>query len=111
MSKKIYVGNLSYNVSENAVKEAFAAIGEVLSVRLITDETGRMKGFGFVEMAQDEDAAKAITSLNGTTFMGRNIIVNEARPQTERGRSGGGGPRGKQGGKPFGRGREPGKWR
>lgn len=111
MSKKIYVGNLSYNVSEDAVKEAFAAIGEVLSVRLITDETGRMKGFGFVEMASDEDAAKAIASLNGTTFMGRNVIVNEARPQTERGRSGGGGPRGRQGGKPFGRGREPGKWR
>lgn len=112
MSKKIYVGNLSYNVSEDAVKEAFAAIGEVLSVRLITDETGRMKGFGFVEMASDEDAAKAIASLNGTTFMGRNVIVNEARPQTERGRSGGGGgPRGRQGGKPFGRGRETGKWR
>ncbi len=111
MSKKLYVGNLPYNVSEDSVRQAFAAIGEVSSVRLITDETGRMKGFGFVEMASDEAAAKAIASLNGTTFMGRNVIVNEARPQTERGRTGGGGSRGRQGGKPFGKGREPGKWR
>lgn len=110
MSKKLYVGNLPYNTSEEAVRQAFAAIGEISSVRLITDETGRMKGFGFVEMTTDEDAQKAITSLNGTIFMGRNLIVNEARPQTERSR-GGGGPRGRQGGKPFGRGRESGKWR
>ncbi len=108
MSKKIYVGNLPYNVTEDAVREAFAAVGEVLTVRLITDETGRMKGFGFIEMASDQDAAKAIDALNGSSIMGRNIIVNEARPQTDKGRSGG--ARGKQG-KPFGRGREPGKWR
>lgn len=114
MSKKIYVGNLSYNTSEASVRDAFGAIGEVLSVKLITDETGRMKGFGFVEMASDDAALKAITSLNGTLFMGRNIVVSEARPQAERGRPAGrsgGGPRGRQGGKPFGKGRESGKWR
>lgn len=108
MSKRIYVGNLSYNATEGSVREVFAGFGEILSVRLITDETGRMKGFGFVEMSSDQDAAKAIESLNGQLFMGRNIVVSEARPQAERGSSGGG--RRRQG-KPFGRGREPGKWR
>ncbi len=103
MAKKLYVGNLSYNTHDEDLREAFSKIGEVLSVALITDqETGRSKGFGFVEMAADEDAEKAISALNGTNFMDRTITVNEARPKTEggRGRSGfgGGGGRGNRGG-------------
>ncbi len=84
MSKKIYVGNLSYQTDEDSLKSAFDSMGEVLSVRIIKDPTGRSKGFGFVEMTSDADADRAISSLNGTNFMGRNIIVNEARPQTEK---------------------------
>jgi RNA recognition motif-containing protein len=101
MAKKLYVGNLSYNTHDEDLREAFSKIGEVLSVTLITDQaTGRSKGFGFVEMASDEDADKAISTMNGTSFMDRTITVNEARPKTERGRSGfgGGGGRGKRGG-------------
>jgi RNA recognition motif-containing protein len=97
MAKKLYVGNLSYNTHEEDLREAFSKIGEVLSVTLIVDQTsGRSKGFGFVEMASDEDAAKAISSMNGTSFMDRTITVNEARPKTER--SGSGGGRGSRGG-------------
>lgn len=103
MAKKLYVGNLSYNTHDEDLREAFSKIGEVLSVTLIVDQaTGRSKGFGFVEMASDEDAEKAISTLNGTNLMDRTITVNEARPKTEggRGRSGfgGGGGRGKRGG-------------
>ncbi len=99
MAKKLYVGNLSYNTHEEDLREAFSKIGEVLSATLIVDQTnGRSKGFGFVEMATDEDAEKAISSLNGTSFMDRSITVNEARPKTERSRSGGGGNRGGYGG-------------
>ncbi len=103
MAKKLYVGNLSYNTHDEDLREAFSKIGEVTSVTLITDQaTGRSKGFGFVEMATDEDAQKAITTLNGTEFMGRNITVNEARPKTDRGGGGrgfgGGGGRGGYGG-------------
>ncbi|MFZ5997292.1 MAG: RNA recognition motif domain-containing protein [Nitrospirota bacterium] len=109
MAKRIYVGNLSYQTDEDTLRDAFAAIGEVRSVRIITDESGRSKGFGFVEMASDEAADKAISTLNGTSLMGRNLVVNEARPQAERGRTGGG-P-----GKPRksfgGGGRDSGKWR
>lgn len=98
MAKKLYVGNLSYSTVEDDLREEFAKIGEVLSATLIVDQSnGRSKGFGFVEMASDEDAAKAIATLNGTTFMDRNITVNEAKPKTER--SGGGrGDRGGYGG-------------
>src|SRR5512142_157887 len=101
MAKKLYVGNLSYSTHDEDLREAFSKIGEVLSVTLIVDQaTGRSKGFGFVEMASDEDAEKAIASLNGTSFMDRTITVNEARPKTEGGRpgSGGGGGRGKRSG-------------
>ncbi len=102
MAKKLYVGNLSYNTHDEDLRDAFSKIGEVLSVTLITDkETGRSKGFGFVEMAADEDAEKAISTMNGTTLMDRTITVNEARPKTEGGRGGfggGGGGRGKRGG-------------
>jgi RNA recognition motif-containing protein len=91
MAKKLYVGNLSYSVTEDDLKEAFGKIGEVLSAKIITDAaSGRSKGFGFVEMSSDEDAAKAISSLNGTTLMDRALTVNEARPQQPRERGGGG---------------------
>ncbi len=100
MAKKLYVGNLSYNTHDEDLREAFSKIGEVTSVTLITDQaTGRSKGFGFVEMASDEDAEKAISTLNGTTLLDRTITVNEARPKTEGGRGGyAGGGRGKRGG-------------
>src|SRR5512143_2143000 len=99
MAKKLYVGNLSYSTHDEELREAFSKIGEVVSVTLITDQaTGRSKGFGFVEMASDEDAEKAISTMNGTSFMDRTITVNEARPKTEGGRSGFGGGRGKRGG-------------
>ncbi len=92
MAKKLYVGNLSYNTHEDDLREAFQKFGEVLSATLIIDQTnGRSKGFGFVEMATDEDAEKAIASMNGTSFMERNITVNEAKPKTDRPRSGFGG--------------------
>ena len=107
MAKKLYVGNLSYNTHEEDLREAFSKIGEVTSATLIVDQTnGRSKGFGFVEMASDEDAAKAISSMNGTPFMDRTITVNEARPKTER--SGSGGNRGNRGGYGGGGGRS---WR
>ena len=94
MAKKLYVGNLSYNISEDDIKDIFSPHGEVQSVKIITDAaTGRSKGFGFVEMANDDDAVKAIAGLNGTTVKERAINVSEARPQTDRdgrGKSGGG---------------------
>ncbi len=95
--KKLYVGNLSYSTTEDDLREAFGKIGEVQSVTLIIDQTnGRSKGFGFVEMASDDDAAKAISTMNGTMLFDRTINVNEARPKTDRGGSGGygGGGRG-----------------
>ena len=97
MSKKLYVGNLSYQITEDGLKDVFAAIGEVLSTKIVMDNaTGRSRGFGFVEMANDEDGDKAITVLNGTAVMDRTINVSEARPQRERGGPGGGGDRGGQ---------------
>jgi cold-inducible RNA-binding protein len=106
MSKKLYVGNLSYSTTEDDLREAFAKIGEVTSATLIIDQTnGRSKGFGFVEMASDEDAAKAISSMNGTSLFDRTITVNEARPKTERGGGGYGGGRRDQGGYGGGGGR------
>jgi len=88
----IYVGNLSYDCSEEDLRTAFSAHGGVDSARLITDrDTGRSKGFGFVEMPDDGEATAAINALNGTEMMGRTIKVNEARPREERPRRGGGG--------------------
>ncbi|MSP40060.1 MAG: RNA-binding protein [Deltaproteobacteria bacterium] len=85
MGAKLYVGNLPYNVTEERLQQHFAQHGSVLSARIITDKfTGRSKGFGFVEMGGDQDAAKAISALNGTDFEGRNIVVSEARPQAPR---------------------------
>ncbi|PLX69645.1 MAG: RNA-binding protein [Denitrovibrio sp.] len=86
----IYVGNLSYTTSEDELFELFENVGQVDSARIITDrDTGRSKGFGFVEMADDEQAKAAIEQLNGTEFGGRNLTVNEAKPRNND-RSGGG---------------------
>lgn len=91
MGKKIYVGNLSFSVSEELLNSTFAQFGAVDSAKIITDrETGRSKGFGFVEMATDSDAATAIEKLNGQDLNGRNMNVSEARPQEDRPRGGGG---------------------
>ena len=121
MAKNIYVGNLSYSVTEDNLREAFEKIGEVSSIRLIKDSaTGRSKGFGFVEMNSDEDAARAISALSGTMLMERAMTVNEAKPQSNRpgpGGAGGGmrrpGGGGGGGGKSFGNkgGKGTGRWR
>ena len=93
MTKKLYVGNLSYETTEAALSELFGTIGEVLSVTLITDRvTGRSKGFAFVEMADDTTAQEAINQLNEKDMDGRSIKVAEARPKRED-RGGGGGRR------------------
>lgn len=90
MGTRLYVGNISFKANEDNLRDLFSQAGEVVSVKLIKDAaTGRLRGFGFVEMAEKEGAQKAISLLNGSTFMERNIIVNEAKPQerVERGRS------------------------
>lgn len=90
MSTKLFVGNLSFNVTENALQDAFAAHGSVLETNLMMDrETGRPRGFGFVTMASVEEAQKAISAMNGAELDGRNLTVNEARPKTDRPASGG----------------------
>jgi RNA recognition motif-containing protein len=90
MSMKLYVGGLAYSVTEQELESAFAEHGKVTSVAVITDrQTGQSKGFGFVEMSDDTEAKAAMSALNGKELSGRNIIVNEARPQEDR-RSGGG---------------------
>jgi len=91
MTKKLYVGNLPFSTTEDELSDLFSEVGNVESVRIITDrETGRSRGFGFVEMADDE-AEKAISQFNGTDMNGRPLTVNEARPQTNSGGGGGGG--------------------
>jgi RNA recognition motif-containing protein len=86
----IYVGNLSWNLKDQDLLNLFASHGEVASAKIVTDKfTGRSKGFGFVEMPNDEQAQAAITALNGTAVDGRNVVVNESRPKPEG--SGGGG--------------------
>jgi len=85
MATKLFVGSLAWTATEDEVREAFAAVGEVVSVAIPTDrETGRSRGFAFVEMASEEDAKKAIEELNEKEISGRNIIVNEARPREDR---------------------------
>ena len=80
----IYVGNLNYDLQEDDLKQIFSEFGEVVSVKIITDKyTGRGKGFGFVEMSNEEDAAKAIEGLNEKEVQGRNLKVNKARPPRE----------------------------
>lgn len=98
MSKKIYIGNLSFQTTEQALSALFEQIGPVESVHIITDrDTGQSKGFGFIEM-RDDDAEKAIAQLNGTEVGGRALTVNEARPREERSRGGANGGRGRSGG-------------
>ncbi len=82
---EIYVGSLSYSVTEDDLKEAFTAFGEVASVRLVSDKfSGKSKGFGFVEMPSNEEAEAAIAALNEKDFKGRDIKVNQAKPKDER---------------------------
>lgn len=117
MGKKLYVGSIPFTATEEDLTNLFTTIGEVESVKIITDPgTGRSKGFGFIEMATEEDAKRAIDELNGKSFMERSIVVNEARPQQPRekrgfgggGRGGfGGGGRGGFGGGKGGRGSGP----
>jgi cold-inducible RNA-binding protein len=90
--KNIFVGNLSFNTNEDELRQLFESYGQVDRVSIMTDrDTGRSRGFGFVEMASNEDGEKAITALNGSQVGGRTINVNEARPKTERSGGGGGG--------------------
>ena len=94
--KNIFVGNLSFNTNEEELRQIFEAYGQVDRVSILTDrDTGRSRGFGFVEMTSDDDGEKAIAALNGSQFGGRTINVNEARPKTERGGGGFGGGRGR----------------
>lgn len=95
MGNKLYVGNLSFRVTSDDLHEHFATAGEVQSANVVTDrETGRSRGFGFVEMADDDAATNAIAQFNGSEYDGRNMVVNEARPREDRG---GGGYRGGRG--------------
>jgi cold-inducible RNA-binding protein len=106
--KNIFVGNLSFSTTEDELRQMFEAYGQVDRVSIMTDrDTGRSRGFGFVEMASNEDGEKAITALNGSQTGGRTLNVNEARPKTERAGGGGGGgrDRGDRGGRGGGGGR------
>ena len=121
MATKLYVGNLSFRTTSEDLREAFATVGTVESATVIEDrDTGRSRGFGFVEMATPEEAAAAIEQFNGKDFGGRNLTVNEAKPRADRGGGGGrggfgggggGGYRGGGGGRDRDRGydREP-RW-
>ena len=105
----IYVGNLSFDATEDQLKELFGPFGQVTEVRLIMDKfSGKSKGFGFIEMPSKEEAEKAIEELNGKDMDGREITVNEAKPKVDRGGRGGrggfGGGRGGGGGGGYGRG-------
>lgn len=99
MGKKLYVGNLSYSVNSSELEQLFAQYGTVQSAQVIQDrETGRSKGFGFVEMSNDAEAQAAIQGLNEQEHNGRPLAVNEARPREDRGGGGGRGGRGGYGG-------------
>ena len=107
--KNIFVGNLSFNTNEDELRQIFEGYGQVDRVSILTDrDTGRSRGFGFVEMNSDEDGEKAIAALNGSQIGGRTINVNEARPKSDRngggGFQGGGGNRGGGGGRGGNRG-------
>ena len=94
MAKKMYVGNLSYGANEDELRRIFEEFGNVVSAQVIMDrETGRSKGFAFVEMSSDQEAQAAITALDGKEIGGRVLKVNEARPREDRGGGGGGGGR------------------
>jgi len=112
--KNIFVGNLSFNTNEDELRQIFEPYGQVDRVSIMTDrDTGRSRGFGFVEMASNEDGEKAIAGLNGSQVGGRTINVNEARPKTERSGGGGGGggrDRGERGGRGGGGGGRRDRW-
>ena len=94
----IYVGNLTFDVSEDDLRGAFEQFGEITEVRLIMDKfSGKSKGFGFIEMPSKDEAEKAIEEMNGKDFKGRDLTVNEAKPKVDRGGRGGGGRRGGSG--------------
>jgi RNA recognition motif-containing protein len=104
MSTKIFVGNLSFNTTENDLQDMFAAHGTVVEANLMMDRaTGRPRGFGFVTMGSEQEAEAAINALNGKSIDGRALTVNVARPREERSGGGGGGPRGGGGGGGYGR--------
>ena len=91
MNNKLYVGGLPYSVTDQKLEEIFSAHGTVASARVITDKlTGQSRGFGFVEMDSGNEAQSAISGLNGTQYDGRSLVVNEAKPQTNRSHNGGG---------------------
>ncbi len=99
MAAKLFIGSLSYNVTDQALSDAFTQAGTVVSAKVIMDRmTGRSKGFGFVEMSSDEEAKKAMEMWNGKELDGRTLVVNEARPMEPRTGGGGGGYRGGGGG-------------
>lgn len=99
MGNKLYVGNLSFRVTSEDLQDYFGAAGPVESANVVFDrETGRSRGFGFVEMASEDGATAAISQFNGQEYDGRNMVVNEARPREDRPRGGGGGNRGGYGG-------------
>lgn len=107
MGRKLYVGNLPFNMSGAELEQLFTPHGTVTSAQVISDrETGRSKGFGFVEMANDNEAQAAMDALNGQQHQGRALTVNEARPKENRGGGGGGGGRGGYGGGRGGGGRD-----
>jgi RNA recognition motif-containing protein len=109
MGKKLYVGNLPFNASDESLHEVFSQAGTVQSAKIIMDrDTGRSKGFGFVEMSSDQEAADAIQKFNGADYGGRSMTVAEARPMAPR-EGGGGGGRGFGGGR-GGRGGGGGRW-
>ena len=109
MPAKLFVGNLSFQATEEDLRELFQQAGVVESVRIVTDQfTGRPRGFGFVEMASKEECAKAVEMLNGRLFRDRNLVVDEARPQPQRGA---GGPRPDRSGARPGAGGGGGGWR
>ena len=99
MSIRLFVGNLNFKTSSEDLQELFGQVGEVQSASVVTDrETGRSRGFGFVEMASQEDGQRAIEQFNGKEYNGRNLTVNEARPREDRGFGGGGNRGGGYGG-------------
>jgi RNA recognition motif-containing protein len=102
MGNKLYVGNLPFSATDDSLRELFSQSGQVESAKIITDrDTGRSKGFGFVEMSNEQEAADAIKKFNGTDMDGRSLTVNEARPMAPR--DSGGGGRGQRGGGGGGR--------
>src|ERR1700750_375827 len=115
MSTRLYVGNLNFRTTSDELREIFSQAGEVENATVVEDrDTGRSRGFGFVEMAAQDGAASAIEQFNGKEFGGRTLTVNEARPRVERGGGGGygggggrGGGGGSRGGRPRGRGPRP----